>query len=668
MVKYRPEIDGLRAIAVLPVLFFHAKFPGFSGGYLGVDIFFVISGYLITSVILADLEKERFSFIKFYERRARRILPALFLVMLACIPFAILWMHSVDLIDFAQSIAAVVLFVSNALFFKEKHYFGRDNELKPLIHTWSLSIEEQFYVIFPILLILIWRFRKERLGSFMFVGFLISLAIAEYGSRFDRSATFYFLHTRAWELLAGAMLARSEFVCGFRFPLLRNHNLPVLLGLVMIGSSVAVFDDTIRHPSLYTLLPVLGTVLIIQFGRESRLAQLLLANRLAVWIGLISYSLYLWHQPMFAFARLYAIDAVSPAAYAGMIGISFLLAMLSWRFVEMPFRRKLTVPAKMVWTSAVSLAGLLFAFGVYGHMTRGLPHRFDSEAQKIFLAMNSNADWLMAVNGRACFDRDPKDACRIGTNDVKPTWALVGDSHAAALSVSFDRNLREAGLAGIQYTKGGCLYVPGFDRVNWRYCTDWIEAVHGALAAQKIRTVILIGRYVLQYERTRFDNGEGGVELGPLAGFEKRIQPATNDMQRKADFAEGIRNAVVGLLEQGKQVVLVYPIPEVGWNVPDRMFKFHLHGIDKRTTTSQAVYRQRSAGVINAFDRIGPFENLLRVYPKAIFCDSYVAGRCATSDKNAVFYFDDDHLSIEGADLVMRQIMNAILSPRQSSS
>ena len=659
MMKYRPEIDGLRAVAVLPVLLFHAKFSGFSGGYIGVDIFFVISGYLITSVILSDLEEQRFTFVRFYERRARRILPALFLVILACIPFAVMWMHAHDLLDFAQSVGAVVLFASNVLFFKEKHYFGRDNELKPLIHTWSLSIEEQFYVIFPILLLLIWRFNKDRLGTFMMVGFIVSVAYADYSSRFHQSATFYFLHTRAWELLAGAMLARSE-MGGYRLPRLPRHqDLLVLLGLAMIGVSVGLFDDTTRHPSFYTLLPVAGTMLIIQFGRTSRLAQLLLANKIAIGIGLVSYSLYLWHQPLFAFARIYASDEVLPYEYGILIAASFVLAVLSWRYVERPFRRRQTVPAKMLWASAVTCAGLLFASGVYGHLTRGVPQRFGPDAQKIFEAMNSNADLLMKRDGRQCFERDPDDACRIGASGVEVTWALVGDSHAAALSISLDRSLRDVGVAGVQYTKGGCLYVPGFDRINWRYCSDWIAAVHEKLKDPQLRTVVLTGRYVLQLEGNRFDNGEGGLELGPPAGYERWGQPSKTETLRKEDFATGVREAIEGLLAQGKHVVLVYPIPEVGWNVPDRLFKAYLRGINAEITTSWSNFRRRSERIVAAFDSIGENGNLTRVYPGEIFCDSFVPGRCTTGDGDKVFYFDDDHLSIQGADLVVQRIMRA---------
>ena len=658
MTTYRPEIDGLRAVAVLPVLFFHAQFAGFAGGYVGVDVFFVISGYLITAVILSDMEQNRFSFVRFYERRARRILPALFFISFLCIPFAWMLMHNVDFLNFSQSVAAVVLFASNVLFFKEKQYFGRDNELKPLIHTWSLSIEEQFYIIFPVLLLLIWRFRKDRMGLAFFILLLVSLAVADYSSRFYKNATFYFLHTRAWELLAGAMLAHWERSRG-GFPPLPGRELGFVAGLVMIGIAVVTFDSTTRHPSLYTLLPVGGTALIILFGGSSRIAQFLLANKLAVGIGLISYSLYLWHQPLFAFARLYAYDDIAPAIYLGLIAASFVLAWMSWRWIETPFRNRQAVPARYVWSAAVSCAGVLFAFGVYGHWTRGIPQRFDEAAQKIFIAAESNADLLMTVDGRKCFEREPEDACRVGAPGGAASWALVGDSHAAALGISFHRAMQEAGISGVQHTKGGCIYVPGFDRVDWRYCTDWLQGVERYLKNPEIGTVVLSGRYALQFQRTRFDNGEGGVELGPLAGLERVGGSWQTEAERRADLTKGYRDAVTGLLNMGKRVVLVYPVPEVGWNVPDRMFKHYLRGERAPISTSFERYRQRTKGVAEAFDGIPDHDNLIRIRPESLFCDTYVPGRCVTADDEQVFYFDDDHLSIEGADLLMQEIMKA---------
>jgi len=278
---YRSEIDGLRAVAVVPVILFHAGVAGFSGGYVGVDVFFVISGYLITTIILNDLEAGRFSIARFYERRARRILPALSVVLLCCIPFAWLWMLPQELVAFGKSLVATMLFGSNVLFWKESGYFDPAVELKPLLHTWSLAIEEQYYLLFPVTLALIWRWRKSAvLPSLVFV-ILVSLAISEWGSRNAPSANFYLLPSRVWELLVGALTA-------FRFgnSYKRSHTLG-LLGLGLIVCAVFFLDATTPMPSLWTLLPVIGTALILGFGRDATVVAKLLSIKPLVGLGLI---------------------------------------------------------------------------------------------------------------------------------------------------------------------------------------------------------------------------------------------------------------------------------------------------------------------------------------------------------------------------------------------
>lgn len=297
--NYRREIDGLRAIAVLPVIFLHAGFSVFSGGYVGVDIFFVISGYLITSILIGELEHGNFSIDRFYERRARRILPALFVVMLACLPFAYMWMLPTQLKDFAHSLISVVLFVSYFYFISQVDYFAPSAELQPLLHTWSLAVEEQYYLLFPILLVVLWRFGRQRVFWSIVVIAVLSLLLAEWGYRNKPSENFYFAPTRAWELLAGS-------ICSFMTvgKAQRSSNVLSALGFAMIVFAIFGYDATTPFPSVYALLPVVGTALIILFAAEGTWVARLLSLRMFVGIGLISYSAYLWHQPLFAFARL----------------------------------------------------------------------------------------------------------------------------------------------------------------------------------------------------------------------------------------------------------------------------------------------------------------------------------------------------------------------------
>lgn len=257
--KYRAEIDGLRAVAVIPVILFHAGFEHFSGGFIGVDVFFVISGYLITMIILSEKEQGTFSLVNFYERRARRILPALFFVMLVSLPFAWLWLLPSDMADFSQSLMAVSFFSSNILFWKETGYWGTDNELKPLLHTWSLAVEEQYYILFPLFLMLMWRFRKRWIFGSLIVIATLSLLVSQWGAYNRPTANFFLLPTRGWELAIGACIAfyflyRTQATRAFLPHRFFDEALG-LPGFLMIGYAIFMFDDATPFPGFYALIP-----------------------------------------------------------------------------------------------------------------------------------------------------------------------------------------------------------------------------------------------------------------------------------------------------------------------------------------------------------------------------------------------------------------------------
>ena len=341
---YRPEIDGLRAIAVGAVILYHAQitilgYTPFKGGFIGVDIFFVISGYLITSIILNELVTTgSFSFKHFYERRIRRILPVLLFVMLASLPFAWMYLLPNNFVDYSKSILYSLGFSSNFYF----HYSGLEYSVKglshPFLHTWSLSVEEQFYILFPVVLLFIFKYFRKHLLTILVVGLIISLQMADWSSRNYPSASFYFIHTRMWELLAGSILAYFEIRLGHRS---QNKILNLILpfiGMVLIGHSILYFNDEMFHPSFYTLSPIIGVCLIIWFSNNDELITKTLSTKLFVGIGLISYSLYLWHYPIFVFAaRLNISDG--NILNKLLIGVFVLiLSIISYNFIEKPFR------------------------------------------------------------------------------------------------------------------------------------------------------------------------------------------------------------------------------------------------------------------------------------------------------------------------------------------
>ena len=308
---YRPEIDGLRAIAVMAVVLYHAQISIFGkeifkGGFIGVDIFFVISGYLITSIILKELLiTGSFSFKKFFERRIRRILPALLLVMVVSLPFAWKYMLPYSFVDYSKSILTSLGFNSNFYFWYSGQRYGAEPSLlKPFLHTWSLSIEEQYYILFPIILLFFFKMLRSYLLYILIFGFFVSLLLAEWGSKNYSSLNFYILPTRGWELMAGSIIAYVEIFKGHRTRIKILNTIFCAIGFVLIGYSFLFFDDEMFHPSFYTLYPIIGVCLIIWFSNKDELITKILSTELLVGIGLISYSLYLWHYPIFSFLRI----------------------------------------------------------------------------------------------------------------------------------------------------------------------------------------------------------------------------------------------------------------------------------------------------------------------------------------------------------------------------
>lgn len=451
---YRREIDGLRALAVLPVIFFHAGFETFRGGFVGVDIFFVISGYLITSIILAEKQAGTFTIINFYERRARRILPALFVVMLACLPFAWLWLTPADMRTFLKSLVAVSFFVSNIFFNKQADYFASDAELNPLLHTWSLAVEEQYYVFFPVFLMLAWRLGQRRIAYLLGVVAILSFSLAQWGVFSRPSSVFYLMPTRIWELLIGALIAFMFFNKGNRYFDKSVSQTSSMVGLLLITYAVLVFDKQTPFPGVYALVPTIGAGLIIIFASPQTLVGKLLGTRLFVGVGLVSYSAYLWHQPLFAFARHVRVDGPDKVQAAILATVAIVLAYFSWKYVETPFRNKRQFNRRQIFRYGAAGSALLVAIGLTGRITNGFDNRVSNEQR--FVLSFEQYDYANAYRFGTCL-LDPsqnysdfKEDCRVGT--VGNGTLIWGDSHAAALSFG----LRKTASNVIQYTTGAC--------------------------------------------------------------------------------------------------------------------------------------------------------------------------------------------------------------------
>lgn len=479
--RYRAEIDGLRAVAVIPVMLFHAGFDAFSGGYVGVDVFFVISGYLITSLILSEKDAGRFSLIDFYERRARRILPALFFVMAACIPFAWLWLLPSDMKDFARSLVAVSVFASNILFWRESGYFDAAVELKPLLHTWSLAVEEQYYVLYPLFIMLAWRLGRRGLAGLLAVGALLSLGLAQWGAYHRPAATFYLLPTRGWELAMGGLIAfyltRKETVApgnGARQAL-------SVLGLSLIAYGVFAYDGSTPFPSLYALVPTIGAAMTIVCATPATAVGRILGGKALVGVGLISYSAYLWHQPLFAFARYRSAAEPGALQMMALAGAAMVLAYFSWRFIEAPFRRPAATGRPGVFVALGCVSAVFIGFGVLG--MEGFEGRY-SPAEKQFLA-SAQRDRVVqrmaaSFDRFRCFADQSQSFEVLFENDcvtgaaARPRIVLFGDSHAAHLLPGVRRIFGERGYRVEQYASASCRSIDHDD--SPKRCREFYDA------------------------------------------------------------------------------------------------------------------------------------------------------------------------------------------------
>jgi peptidoglycan/LPS O-acetylase OafA/YrhL len=436
---YRTDIDGLRAVAVLLVMADHFR-THFSGGYVGVDVFFVISGYLISAAILKEMANGTFSIANFYERRIRRIFPALIVMLLGVCALSYRYMFPTELADFARSLLAAMFSVSNFWFWHQAGYFDAPSAFKPLLHTWSLAVEEQFYIFFPIFLVLIRRFAPRQLKSAIFGFTALTFALAMFYVQRDATAAFFFSPLRAWELLIGTIVSQRYF------PAIRSamgRNIATIAGVLMIVVPSLRYTAATPFPGLAAVPPCLGAALIIAGGETgTSLVGRLLSLRPVVFIGLISYSLYLWHWPVLVFQNIGGMVAQLPpdsrTLKLAMFAISIALGYLSWKWVETPFRKGRLRPGKrqLFVINGIGVA-LVSALGAAVLATNGLPGRFPTDA----LQAASYLDYTMKEPFR-------EGLCFIGSDNTfadfnqstclaeaanKPTVLLLGDSQAAQL-------------------------------------------------------------------------------------------------------------------------------------------------------------------------------------------------------------------------------------------
>jgi len=663
-VKYRPEVDGLRAVAVISVILYHAKISiaglnPFQGGFIGVDAFFVISGYLITSILLNNLQHQRFSFVHFYERRARRILPALYTVLFASIPFAWIIMLPKAFKEYSASLFSFILLFSNVYFWQQDSYSAEPSLLQPLLHIWSLSVEEQFYLLFPLLLLLCWRSARKHLVTLFLIGILLSWQGAIWGSTQHPDANFFLLPGRIWELVAGSLLAFLEQRKGrSSHPLLQK--LCPTLGLFLILHSVFTLTDQMPHPGLVTTLPVLGVILILWYSGKKDLTTLLLSSRPFVGIGLISYSLYLWHQPIFAFVKLYTEEPTTLFQKGCIAFLIFVLSFLSWRYIEQPFRNKKQIKTSTIWKTALLSSILLTSFASYGYLSGGIPQRIPPLLREFFTDQLLTLTPLETTNGRNCFGQSIENSCKFGTSSPKTNWMLVGDSHMATLAFPLFQSLD---LKQEQMTFFSGFLAPGLEQLrnnSIMYNKEFSEKLLNTLLNAPTSIVIVGGRLDVYWDGLYFDNQEGGVEPEVITTRHLLRLPGgkSSEEDRHKAIITSVQGGITRLLDAGHKVILIYPIPAVGWDLPGLFLKNYKkgNGLNLEVTTSYKAFQKQTQYAYDIYNAIPDHPNLMRFFPEHVFCNTAIPDRCITHDENSLFYLDDDHLSITGGQRIVEKL------------
>lgn len=634
----------------MPVIFFHAGFSSFSGGYIGVDIFFVISGYLITSILLKEMENDKFSLLSFYERRARRILPALSAVLIVTSIAAFCLMPAELLKSYSQSVVAVVTFSSNIFFYLTNGYFSTASDEKPLLHTWSLAVEEQYYLFFPILMSALWSKGKKYLYSLLFIMTVISLFFAQYLAMNNHiDANFYLIFSRAWELFIGSLIAFGKPI-SVADKRIRNE-LGGIVGLLLIIYSILTFDNETPFPSFYTLIPVLGTGFIIRFAHAETYIGRLLCNNLFVSIGLISYSLYLWHQPIFAFLRLKTIGEPLNIWFYMAIILTFFLAITSYRYIEKPFRNKSAYSKKAIFKlSGISLS-LFLLIGVLGHVGNGFKGRFPENKFTDSIKFSPKRE---ACHTQGDSFLKPSAACRYFEKDVK--WASFGDSHIVEPTYALAKQLEENNLGILHLSFSGCPPALLFD-VNVKGCSEWIKQSLDYLENDKTITNVLLG---FRYSEFLFGGQQHNYPELPNISPKNRIK-VTQKSQSTAElrdiYWDSLDAIVQRLLRAGKTVHIMYPIPEMPLHVNKAISPFSIFSdesmLDLEQSVSKSYYMRRNEFIINKLNSLVYGDKLYRIKPFERLCgESY----CSIIHKGSALYFDDNHLSLTGAELLMRDI------------
>ena len=625
---YRPEVNGLRGIAVLGAVFYHAEiilgnFRIFPGGFLGVDVFIVISGYLMTAIISKEYKATNtFSFKNYYKRRIRRLLPALLVVIFftSIASYFILLPSLFE--DFIKSVLASIFFFSNFFFHYSGQAYGAQvlSEI-PLLHTWSLSLEEQFYIVYPTILLGLVIYLKKRIEIILIIGILLSVIFASIITVNHQSFNYYMLPSRAWEFLFGALL-------GVKLDQINSNEnkktkqFLALIGFIVLLLSFALFDDSNFHPSYLTLIPVTATYLIIQNTSEDSLINKVLSIPALIFIGLISYSFYLWHHPIFSFAKILDIGQESILIKTLIIFISMLLGFITYKFIEKPFRNE---GEKVFNLGKISLLGLSIVIII---ITLNFSINFQNKNHpKIAQELYKKTWFATKQYFKPCFQRKTF-FCSFNEDEKNPTVFLVGDSIMASIQEDLKTNLIKRDINFIPMTNAGC---------------DFLEIDNGITCNKKI----------LNNRLKKIDEKLGSTIIFHL----NYIQAKDDDVFFKESFLEKI----YFYLNKDYNIILIYPIPHMDKNVSIEVEKNLINKKNKIDFVNIDFqrYTQESEKIFTLFDALN-HKNLYKVYPNTKLCNTHLLRKCVGNTQNEIYYIDKLHLSNEGSKLINVDLLKII--------
>jgi peptidoglycan/LPS O-acetylase OafA/YrhL len=614
--QYRKEIDGLRALAILPVIFFHAGSSLFSGGYVGVDVFFVISGFLISSIIISKLEAGDFSFLEFFEKRVRRILPPLFVILIISIPLSWVSMNPTQLDSFYKSLVSVSTFTSNMLFAKEGNYFSAELEARPLLHTWSLGIEEQFYFVFPFLVFIAFQLRKK-LFLFFIIVFIGSLVLSIRTSQQNPESAFYLLPTRAWELVLGALCSLAPIE---KLRKSSSAEALAILGIGLIIYATTAFDSSTPFPSYFALVPTLGTCLVILFTQPSSAPGKLLCSPPLVWVGLLSYGLYLWHQPLFTFVHLLKSE-VTKMEIGGVLLLVLILSFLSQKFIETPFRKGKINRSKVF---AFAILGNLFFLALGWGLLKLKPQPYRLRGLDLAGSEYGGADYQWVNLER----RLPK------------SFVLYGDSHAKQYFRGFQEISSLLNKNMLTLTHSACLSLPGLTNIYkgkiHPSCIELLSKLKTAVKHDDSTVVISYRWSKLLHEISSKKSIDG-----------KKLNEAT-----KKEFANLITKsleALFGELGNNRKYIIFGNVPSANL---ERGYLNCLIAKDSKSCPSKFKLEYGELNFLRKY-----FKRLETQYPNVTFIDPYQAlcdqKYCYVVDANKIIYSDHAHLSVIGAKKVL---------------